>query len=130
MLGIVSLKAVGSYLADAVRRSHLSADFICAYENSSSHRAEEAKQVEIIKTKIKELFTGSKYTIEMPESGEEALTLAHSLGGAVIRVNLYFQNIFSEESYISLEHWKNLSKELPHFELKHRALLKLLRMWR
>eukprot|EP00826_Nyctotherus_ovalis_P005099 TRINITY_DN11142_c0_g1_i1.p3 TRINITY_DN11142_c0_g1~~TRINITY_DN11142_c0_g1_i1.p3 ORF type:complete len:158 (-),score=55.28 TRINITY_DN11142_c0_g1_i1:130-603(-) len=66
----------------------------------------------------------------MPESGKETLTLAHSLGGTTIKINLYFQNIFSEESYISLEHWKALSKELPHFELNHKALLKLLRIWR
>jgi hypothetical protein len=130
-LGVVSLKPTGSYLVDAIRNSHLFIDFIAVYENVSTDKTEEAKQLESIRTKVKEMFVDSKFTIDTSSSEDKVLVLSYSLSNnTVLKIIFYFQNIFSEESYTSLEHWKNLSKEFPQFETKHKALFKLLRIWR
>jgi len=92
---------------------------------------EEVKQLEGIKTKVKKLLENSKFNVDASSNNDKLLILPYNLrDNATLKISLYFQNIFSEKSNISLEHWKNLSKEFPQFETKHKALFKLVRMWR
>ena len=130
-MGVVSLNPVGSYLVDAIRNSHLFVDLIVIYKNLSPERMEEVKQLEGIKTKVKKLLENSKFNVDASSNNDKLLILPYNLrDNATLKISLYFQNIFSEKSNISLEHWKNLSKEFPQFETKHKALFKLLRIWR
>ena len=140
-VGIISLKVVGSYLTDSMRLSRPVVDVIGVYETMSSDRTEEVKQVELIKCRVKEMFANTKELNKFSlESGHKEndnnsspyqISLYYWLDNKIaVTVILFFQNVFSEESYVSLEHWKELSEKIVKFDPKQKALMRLLRMWR
>ncbi len=138
---MVSVKTVGSYTNSCVRVSHLGVDFIGAFEAAEAE-AEELKQVANIRARVIDYLQTNQTGFRPADQDTTAaaaaapdpycIPLCFGLlrGQRTLRVYLYLQDVFSEESYESQEHWKRAAENTAKLDTKHRTLLKLLRMWR
>jgi len=139
-IGIISLKSVGSYTLNYILKNHQEVDFICTFENSTSDQLAEIKQISQIKAKLSEMLINNKepnriFLNEEKDSfigNPNKLAISYKLSdNSKLVINFYFQNVFCEEAFMSIEHWKYIGENFEKiFDSKLQILLKIIRIWR